>query len=119
MYGEGGEIGPDITGSNRADLDYILDNILDPSAEIPEGYRIVIVTTRDGRTYSGNLASETDSQLTLRVVGSEPVTIDKADIQSRESPKVSLMPDGLLGTLKDEEVIDLIRYLRTTEKKVK
>ena len=50
MYGQGGELGPDITGSNRANLEYILDNIINPSGEIPEGYQMVVITTRDGRT---------------------------------------------------------------------
>ena len=115
MFGQGGELGPDITGSNRANLDYILDNILNPSGEIPEGYQMVVITTRDGRTHVGMVASETDRQVTLRVVGAEPVSIEKADIQSRESPKVSLMPQGLLGSLKDAEVVALIRYLRTAK----
>lgn len=115
MYGGGGEIGPELTGSNRADLNYILDNILNPSGEIPEGYQMVVVTTRDGRTYTGNLASETKRQLTLRLIGAEPVAIDKADIQSRESHEISLMPAGLLSTLKDDEAIALIAYLRTTK----
>ena len=115
MYGGGGEIGPELTGSNRADLNYILDNILNPSGEIPEGYQMVVVTTRDGRTYTGNLASETKRQLTLRLIGAEPVAIDKADIQSREIHPISLMPAGLLSTLKDDEAIALIAYLRTTK----
>jgi putative membrane-bound dehydrogenase-like protein len=115
MYGEGGEIGPDITGANRGDLDYILGNLLDPSAEIPEGYQLVVITTRDGRNYAGTVASETAGQLVLRQAVGEPVAIEKADIQSREQVKVSMMPEGLLTTLKDEEVTALIRYLRTTE----
>ena len=55
MYGEGGTIGPDITGSNRANLDYLLFNVLDPNGEVPEAYRMVVVTTRDGRTLSGRV----------------------------------------------------------------
>jgi putative membrane-bound dehydrogenase-like protein len=115
MYGKGGEIGPDITGANRGDLNYVLDNLLNPSAEIPEGYQLVVVTTRDGRNYAGTVKSETDAQLVLRQVAGEPVNIEKADIQSRETLKVSMMPEGLLNTLKDEEVVALVRYLRTTE----
>ncbi len=115
MYGAGGDIGPDITGSNRADLNYILDNMLDPSAEIPEGYQLNVVTTRDGRNFGGTVGNETDSQLVLRQAVGGPVTIDKADIQSRERLKVSMMPEGLLATLKDDEVVALIRYLRTTQ----
>ncbi len=115
MYGKGGEIGPDITGANRGDLNYVLNNLLDPSAEIPEGYQLNVITTRDGRNYGGTVASETDDQLVLRQAAGEPVTIHKPDIQSREKLKVSMMPDGLLATLEDAEVIALIRYLRTTE----
>lgn len=115
MYGKGGNVGPDITGSNRADLNYILDNMLNPSAEIPEGYQLNVVTTRDGRNVSGMVGSETDSQLILRQVAGGNVTIDKPDIQSRERLKVSMMPEGLLSTLKDDEVVALIRYLRITQ----
>ncbi len=115
MYGEGGEIGPDITGSNRANLDYLLSNVLNPSEEIPEGYQMVILTTRDGRTYSGNLANEDERQVTLRIVGQDPVVIAKSSIQSRETVPISLMPGGLLSTLSEEDALGLVRYLRTTE----
>ena len=115
MYGEGGDLGPDITGANRADLSYILDNILNPSGEIPEGYRMVFITTTDGRAYTGTVASETDRQVTLRMIGDDPVVIEKSEIQARESPDVSLMPEGLLNTLSDEDAIALIAYLRTGE----
>jgi putative membrane-bound dehydrogenase-like protein len=115
MYGEGGSIGPDITGSNRANLDYLLSNILDPSGEIQDDYKMVVVTTRDGRTYAGNVAGENERQVTLRVVGQDAAVINKSDIQSREETPVSMMPPGLFKTLTDAEVLDLVRYLRTTE----
>ena len=119
LYGQGGEIGPDITGSNRANLDYILENILNPSGEIPEGYQLLLVTTRGGQTLAGTLASENDQQLVLRVVGLPPVTVAKSEIQSRESIPTSMMPEGLLASLRDRDVIDLIRYLRTTKQVAK
>ena len=115
LYGQGGEIGPDITGSNRANLDYILENILNPSGEIPEGYQLLLVTTRGGQTLAGTLASENARQLVLRVVGLPPVTVAKSEIQSRETIPTSMMPEGLLASLRDEDVIDLIGYLRTTK----
>ncbi len=115
LYGEGGEIGPDITGSNRANLDYILSNILDPSGVIQDDYKMVMITTRDGRTYAGNVANESERQVTLRVVGQDPAVIAKSAIQSRETVPVSMMPEGLLATLTDAEVIDLIAYLKTPE----
>lgn len=113
MYGEGGQIGPDITGSNRTNLEYLLSNILDPSGDIQDDYKMEIVTTRDGRTWSGNIAAENDRQLTLRVVGQDAVVINKSDIQTRETSQASLMPEGLLSTFSDKEVIDLIGYLQT------
>ena len=115
MYGEGGVIGPDITGSNRANLEYLLSNVLNPNAEVQDAYKMVVVTTRDGRTHSGNIVSETDRQLTLRVVGRDPVVLSKADIQSRETTAASMMPPGLFDTLTDREVADLVAYLRTVE----
>ena len=115
LYGEGGTIGPDLTGSNRANLEYVLSNVLNPSGEVQDAYKMVIVTTRDGRTHSGNVASETDRQLTLRVVGRDPIAINKADIQAREATAASMMPPGLFDPLADREVIDLVAYLRTLE----
>ena len=115
LYGEGGAIGPDLTGSNRANLEYLLSNVLNPSGEVQDAYKMIIVTTRDGRMHSGNVVSETDRQLTLRVVGRDPVAINKADIQSRETTATSMMPPGLFDALTDREVIDLVAYLRTVE----
>ncbi|MBO0933629.1 PVC-type heme-binding CxxCH protein [Fibrella aquatilis] len=114
LYGEGGIIGPELTGSNRANLDYLLGNILDPSAEIQDDYKMVVVTTRDGRTYVGNVAKENERQLTLRVVGQDAVVVNKSDIQSREVNPVSMMPTGLLEPLSETEVKELVAYLRTT-----
>jgi putative membrane-bound dehydrogenase-like protein len=112
MYGEGGSLGPDLTGSNRSNLDYLLFNVLNPSGEIQDDYKMVEVTTRDGRTYSGNVVSENERQLTLRVVGQDAVVLNKSGIQSREVAAVSMMPQGLFETLSDQEVVDLVGYLR-------
>ncbi|MBC9868971.1 MAG: c-type cytochrome, partial [Opitutae bacterium] len=113
MYGEGGEIGPDITGSNRADLDYILTNTIDPNGEVAESYQLVTITTQDGRTYAGNVYSEDDQRVTLRLVGQDMI-IAKPEILSRQTSPLSMMPEGLLNTLSDSQVRDLISYLRIT-----
>lgn len=115
MYGKGGNIGPDLTGSNRANLDYLLFNVLNPSGEIQDDYKLVVLTTRDGRTYSGNVVSENERQITFRTVGQEAVVLDKSAIQSREVMPSSLMPVGLFDPLSETEVLDLVKYLRTTE----
>jgi putative heme-binding domain-containing protein len=113
LYGAGGIVGPDLTGSNRANLDYILAQIINPSEVMQESYQLVIVTTRDGRTLSGMVAAEDNQQLTLRLVGQDSI-VTKSEILSREKSPISMMPEGLLKTLKDDEVRDLIAYLRTT-----
>ncbi|MDF7816351.1 PmoA family protein [Runella sp. MFBS21] len=113
MYGKGGNIGPDLTGSNRASLDYLLFNVLNPSGEIQDDYKLVVVTTRDGRTYSGNVVSENERQLTMRVVGQDAVVVNKSAIQSREVMPTSLMPVGLFDALSEAEVLNLVKYLRT------
>ena len=76
---------------------------------------MILVTTRGGQTYAGTLASENEQQLVLRVVGLPPVTLAKSEIQSRETIPTSMMPEGLMATMKDGEVVDLITYLRTTK----
>jgi putative membrane-bound dehydrogenase-like protein len=115
LHGEGGIVGPDITGSNRTNLEYLLGNILEPSAEIQDDYKMMVVTTRDGRTYSGNKIAENDRQITMRIVGQDDVILNKTEIQSSETAPVSIMPQGLLKTMSDQEVIDLLGYLMRAE----
>ena len=112
MYGEGGDIGPDLTGSNRANTAYLLGNIIEPSGVIQEDYKLVVLTTRDGRTYSGNVVEENDRQVTMRIVGLDQVKISKSEIQSREVMEKSMMPEGLLNNLSEEEILDLVAYLK-------
>ena len=77
---------------------------------------MTLILTDEGRTYSGIVAGETERQLQLRVASEDqPVLIPKSSIESREIAPVSMMPDGLLGTLKDQEVIDLIVYLQSAK----
>lgn len=115
LYNEGGTIGPDITGSNRSNIDYLLNNLIEPSSEIQDDYRMVVITSRDGRTYSGNIIAENDRQLTMRVIGQDQLVLNKSDIQSQETSTVSMMPEGLMQTLSDNEILDLFAYLRTNE----
>jgi len=110
LYGEGGKAGPDLTGSGRANLDYLLENILDPSAVVPADMRMSILSHNDGRTLGGIIAAQNDRTLTLRTL-TEEVTVEKATITKQELSPASLMPEGLLQTLNEEQVRDLIAYL--------
>ncbi len=115
LYGTGGKIGPDLTGSNRANLDYILLNSVDPSYDVPEGYQMVLIQTVDGRLINGVIAEEDNQRVVLKTVEQPTLVIAKDDIEARSVSPKSMMPDGQLDQMKKQEVIDLIKYLRTTE----
>jgi len=115
LYGEGGKIGPDLTGSNRANLDYILLNSVDPSYDVPDGYKMVLIQTVQGRVLNGVIAEEEAARVVLKTVEQPRVIIAKEDIETRKISPKSMMPDGQLEQMKRQEVIDLIKYLRTTE----
>lgn len=110
LFGEGTLVGPDITGANRASLDYLLENVLDPSAIVGKDYRQTLLQLSDGRVVSGLVMKETDSGLTMRTIN-DTVLVAKADIESRKLSELSMMPDRLLETLKPDEVRDLLGYL--------
>ncbi|HUG90250.1 MAG TPA: PVC-type heme-binding CxxCH protein [Planctomycetaceae bacterium] len=110
LFGDGDTIGPDITGSNRADLDYILQNIIDPSAVVGRDYQMTIVATTDGRTISGLVREQNESALVLQTVN-EQVVVPLEDIDERVVSDVSMMPDGQLQQMPDSDVRDLIAYL--------
>lgn len=115
LYNEGGKIGPDLTGSNRANLDYILLNSIAPSYDVPDSYKVVSIVTVAGRILNGVLAEEDATRVVLKTVEQPRVVVLRKDIaQRRISPK-SMMPDGQFDKLKQQELIDLIKYLRTTE----
>lgn len=110
LYGEGAKIGPDLTGSGRDNLDYLLENIVDPSAAVPAEYRVVTAKLKDGRVISGMVGARTDRTLTLRTT-TEAITVEVAQITRLQETKESMMPEGLLEALGATDVRDLIGYL--------
>lgn len=114
LSGAGGKIGPDITGANRGNLEYLLSNIVTPSAIIQDDYRMHIILTDDGRIYSGIPSEENDRTLKLHVADrNDPLLLSKSTIESREIAAVSMMPDGILNNLSDAEVVDLVSYIQS------
>jgi len=111
LYGEGGEIGPDITGSNRNNLDYLLTNLLDPNAEIPNDYRTTILRTKDNRVLVGVIRRSEGQSVTI-ATPAEVVTLAKRDVATIDPQNFSMMPEGLVLALKDDELRDLVAYLR-------
>jgi putative heme-binding domain-containing protein len=114
LYGEGGKLGPDLTGGERRrDLDSLLAKIIDPSAELPVASRYTIVKLKDGRTVGGIVDNRTASTLTLRTAA-DPVTVAIAEIQSTELSSASLMPEGIFEALTAEQRRNLVAYLMGT-----
>lgn len=111
LYGTGSNVGPDITGANRRDIDYLLENILDPSAVIPKEYTATRLTLNSGRVLLGLVKQETPTALTF-VTAEETLTIPVSDIETRQPSDVSMMPDDLLKNLSAQEIRALIAYLR-------
>lgn len=112
LFDEGAKIGPELTGSNRGELDYILNNVIDPNAIIGKDYQLTTVETNDGRTAAGIVQRETPAAVTI-VNMAETVTLARDNIKKLERLEMSLMPPGLFQTLKEDEVADLVAYLKS------
>jgi len=111
LYGTGGKVGPELTGSNRSNLDYLLENILDPSAVIPKEYAVSVLALNNGRLITGIVTQETSDRLTV-VTANETLTIAKPDVEGRRASDQSMMPDNLLQNLSEAEVRSLVAYMR-------
>lgn len=113
LYGVGVKIGPDLTGSNRKNLDYLLENIVDPSASVGADFRTLIALLDDGRVINGVITATSERTLTLQTA-QEAVTLDRNSIESMQQSNTSLMPDGLLQNLTAEQIRDLVGYLMSS-----
>lgn len=110
LFGTGGKVGPDITGSNRANLDYLLSNVLDPSAVMAKEYQPVVIATDSGRVITGIVKEETSTTVAIQTAN-ELVSVPVAEIEARKQSEKSMMPDDLLRNLSDAEVRNLVAYL--------
>lgn len=110
LFGTGGNVGPDLTGSNRTNVDYLLSNIVDPSAVMAKEYQPTVVLTGDGRVVTGILKGEDDKAIKLQTATALEV-IPKDEIDDRKLSPQSMMPDDQLKQFSPEEVVALIAYL--------
>jgi len=110
LFEAGGKVGPDLTGSNRGDLEYILQNMVDPNAVIPNEYRTSTVETKDDRIITGLVSKQDEKALTI-LTANETLVVPRPEVKSVHQGEVSMMPEGLLQPLSDQEVRDLIYYL--------
>ncbi|MES2467373.1 MAG: PVC-type heme-binding CxxCH protein [Verrucomicrobiota bacterium] len=110
FHGGGQEVGPELIGSGRSNLDAILANVIDPNQIIGNGYQNFLITTKDGRTLGGRIIEDTPTQVTLLGIGGSREVVPTAEIAKREDTGLSLMPMGF-GSLPDDQFRSLIWYI--------
>jgi putative heme-binding domain-containing protein len=113
LFGEGEKTGPDLTAADRKNLDVLLQNIVDPSAIIREGYQQYVVATRDGRVLSGLLAENGGGKVTILDAKGVRTPLRDSEVESIQRADTSLMPEALLDPLNEQELRDLFAYLRS------
>jgi putative heme-binding domain-containing protein len=110
LFDAGGAIGPEITGAQRMNLDYLLENLIDPSAAVSRDFQMQIIQTTSGRVITGLVVAENENAVTIQTLN-EKVVVPLSEIDERATSRVSMMPDRMLDTLAFEQIRDLISYL--------
>lgn len=110
LFGDGGKVGPELTGAQRQNVDYLFENLADPSALVGRDYQMTVIQTVDGRVLNGIITADDGDVLTVRTQN-DSVLLPKNEIEARELSKLSLMPEGVLDKLSAAELRDLVAYL--------
>ncbi len=111
LFADGGQIGPDLTGYDRANPDFWLDNLFNPSLEIREGFGAYIVKTKSGQLLTGLIDAQNTNGVTIKDMANNKTALKQADIESMEASPVSLMPEGLLTGMSNADLKDFFAYL--------
>jgi putative membrane-bound dehydrogenase-like protein len=114
LFGAGETMGPDLTGGQRGNMNYLLENIIDPSAQVSPNFKMAIVVTTDGRVLNGIVAEKSDKLVRLNTPNG-PVTLPANEIEEMRESQLSLMPEGQIDVLQGTEAADLIKYLMSPE----
>ncbi len=117
LFGEGATIGPELTGYERDNIRYWLENIVDPSAVIRDEYLAFVIDTKDGRTLTGIIAAQDKVTVTLKLSDAQQVRLAREQIEELRASPISLMPEDVLKDLNDQQVRDLFAYLMSRPKK--
>lgn len=111
--GEGGvNFGPDLASVRTRSPEELLVDILMPGEAIAAGYEQYRIERQGGSTLQGAIVSETSQSVTLRDMGGQETTVPRSDIEQMEAVGGSVMPTGLEGQISEEEMNDLIAYIR-------
>jgi putative heme-binding domain-containing protein len=107
----GGQVGSNLISLGAtAQIDYLIDSILQPNKQVKENYHTLVVATVDGEVFSGIQVRQTDTDLLLRDAEDREISVPLAQIEDR-SLGVSLMPAGLADRITDSELVDLVAFL--------
>ncbi len=111
---QGGRVGPDLTriGSIRSERD-LLESILYPSASIVRSYEPVLIETKAGKTHNGLIKSETPDEIELILGADQTIRIPRKEIEEIQPSKVSIMPAGIEKVLSEQELADLLVFLKS------
>ncbi len=115
LFDEGGRIGPDLTPFARDNLERMLISVVNPSLEIREGFENYVVVTNDGRVLNGFPADKDNQIVILRGVDGQNMILKKDDIDEMRVMPQSVMPEGALKLLNEQQIRDLFAYLRATQ----
>jgi len=110
LFGTGGRIGPDLTGSQRNNLNYLLENTVDPSATVSKNFHLTIALLEDGRVVSGIVTEESERTVTMQTA-TERLVLLRDEIEELRVSNLSMMPERQLDVMTSEQVRDLIGYL--------
>ena len=111
LYGEGQEVGPDLTGNGRNNYDQMLSNVFDPNLVIGENNQAAIVALKDGRALTGLLVGDSPAEIRLKMQGGTEEVIARAQIEDFKKSPLSLMPENLETLVSPQELADLFAYL--------
>ena len=114
LFDQGGKLAPELTGSQRTNIDYLLENIIDPNAVVWDQYKATYFETADDRMISGVVVQENESTVTIQTQ-TGTITLPRGEITSRNKSQLSMMPEGLFQLLEEQEIIDLVAYLQSPQ----
>jgi putative heme-binding domain-containing protein len=113
LFGEGESIGPELTGAERGNLEFLLTSLIDPSALVRKEYQSQTVALRDGRVLTGLIVDENDRLITLVDSNHQKTIVPRESVEEVKPSEVSVMPEGQIDKLSEPQIRDLFRYLQS------
>jgi putative membrane-bound dehydrogenase-like protein len=119
LFGEGNKVGPDLTTADRKNREYLISQVVDPSAIIRPEFQAFSVEMKDGRSLVGLIVESSSGSVTLVDAKNEKTILPRNRIEHMEPSPTSLMPEKILDPLTDPELCDLFAYLQSDDPKTR